>query len=82
MITIIGSGRVGSTIASLLVARELDDITLIDVIQGLPQGEALDLGHMATRFESDIAVRGTTDYKDMAGSDLVIVPAGLPESPA
>ncbi|MFQ5997751.1 MAG: malate dehydrogenase [Candidatus Bathyarchaeia archaeon] len=81
MITIIGSGRVGSTIASLLVARELDDVTLIDIIQGLPQGEALDLGHMATRFESDVALRGSNDYKDMSGSDLVIVPAGLARKP-
>ncbi len=81
MITIVGAGRIGSTVASNIIPRELDDILLIDIIQGLPQGEALDLGHMAASFGVDVSIRGTNDYKDIEGSDLVIVTGGLPRKP-
>ncbi len=81
MITIVGSGRVGSTIGSQLVTERVDDLTFIDIIQGLPQGEALDIGHMAAQYGSDVGVFGSNDYKAMAGSDLVIVVAGFARRP-
>ena len=81
MITIIGSGRVGSTIASQLVAESVDDLLLVDIIDGLPQGEGLDLTHMASHYGSDVEVTGSNDYRDMTGSNLVIVPAGLARKP-
>ncbi len=81
MITIIGSGRVGSTIASQLVAESVDDLLLVDIIDGLPQGEGLDLTHMAAHYGSDVEVTGSNDYRDMTGSNLVIVPAGLARKP-
>ncbi|MFQ6135299.1 MAG: malate dehydrogenase, partial [Nitrososphaerales archaeon] len=81
MITIVGVGRIGSTVASNLITRSLDDILLIDIIEGLPQGEALDLGHMAASYGVDVALRGTNDYEDIEGSDMVVVTAGLPRRP-
>jgi len=81
LITIIGSGRVGSTIASQLVAESVDDLLLVDIIDGLPQGEGLDLTHMASHYGSDVEVTGSNDYRDMTGSNLVIVPAGLARKP-
>lgn len=81
MITIIGAGRIGSIVASNLVTRRLGDILLIDIIEGLPQGEALDLGHMAASYGIDVALKGSNDYRDMEGSDMVIVTAGLPRRP-
>ena len=67
--------------ASNLITRNVGDILLIDVIEGLPQGEALDLGHLAASYGVDVALRGTNDYKDIEGSDVVIVTAGLPRRP-
>jgi malate dehydrogenase len=81
MITIVGSGRVGSTVAANLIPRSLDDILLIDIIKGLPQGESLDLGHMASSYGVDISVRGTNDYNDITDSRIVIITAGLPRKP-
>jgi malate dehydrogenase len=81
MITIVGAGRIGSTVAANIIPRGLDDILLIDIIQGLPQGEALDLGHMAASYGVDVSVRGTNDYKDIEGSNLVIITGGLPRKP-
>lgn len=78
MITIVGTGRVGGSVALHLALRELGDITLLDVVQGLPQGEALDLNHMCATLGVDIDFTGSNDYKDMAGSDVVVVPAGFP----
>lgn len=81
MITIVGSGRVGSSIALELVRRELDDISLIDILNGLPQGEALDLRHMASEIGSDVNIVGSNDYSIMKGTDIVIVVAGLARKP-
>ncbi|MCS7125482.1 MAG: malate dehydrogenase [Aigarchaeota archaeon] len=77
MITIVGSGRVGIAAAIHIALKELDDLTLIDIVEGLPQGEALDLQHMCGILDIDIDIRGSNDYKDMEGSDIVIVPAGF-----
>ncbi|ABW02498.1 malate dehydrogenase [Caldivirga maquilingensis] len=82
MITIVGSGRVGATTAAFLMFYELDnEVTLIDVIKGLPQGEALDLNHAAAILGKSVRYKGSNDYKDMEGSDIVIVTAGLARKP-
>jgi len=82
MITIIGSGRVGATTAFALLFFEVDnEVVLIDVIKNLPQGEAVDLNHAAAILGKSVRYRGSNDYKDMEGSDLVIVTAGLARKP-
>ncbi len=81
MISIIGSGRVGSTLAMLLVQRNVDDITLIDIIPDLPMGEALDLSHMASEIGVDTKITGSNDYSALRGSDIVVVTAGLARKP-
>jgi len=81
MIAIIGSGRVGTSIALQLISRELDDITLVDIVKGLSHGEALDLGHTASEMGSDVSVSGSNDYADMKGASIVIVTAGLARKP-
>ncbi len=81
MITIIGSGRVGTSAANYIMLKELDDILLIDIIEGRPQGEALDLGHAASILGLSVKIKGSNDFKDMEGSDLVIVTAGFPRKP-
>ncbi len=81
MITIIGAGRVGTSAAAFLMLKEVDDILLIDIIEGRPQGEALDLSHAASILGLTIDIRGSNDYRDMEGSDLVIVTAGFPRKP-
>ena len=81
MISIVGLGRVGSTIAEHLVLREIDDLTLIDIVEGLPQGNALDLSHMASELDIDVRINGSNNYTDIQGSDIVIVSAGFPRTP-
>jgi malate dehydrogenase len=81
MISIIGSGRVGSTLAMLLIQRNVDDITLIDIIPDLPMGEALDLSHMASEIGVDAKITGSNDYSALRGSDIVVVTAGLARKP-
>lgn len=82
MITIIGAGRVGASTAYSLLMNEVDtEITLIDIVQGLPQGEALDLNHAAAILGKSVTVKGSNDYKDMEGSDIVIITAGLARKP-
>jgi malate dehydrogenase len=81
MITIIGSGKVGSSIALQVGMRELDDIMLVDVIKGLPQGEAMDISHMLAEQGKDVKVKGTNDYADIKGSSIVVVVAGVGRKP-
>ncbi len=81
MITIIGAGKVGTSAAAFMMLKELDDILLIDIIPNKPQGEALDLSHAAAIFGVSVDIRGSNDYRDMEGSDLVIVTAGFPRKP-
>jgi len=81
LISIIGTGKLGSAVALQVASRELGDLRLIDIIQGLPQGEALDIGQMAAEQGTDIDVVGSNDYKDIAGSDLVVVIGGLGRKP-
>ncbi|HYB04198.1 MAG TPA: malate dehydrogenase [Nitrososphaerales archaeon] len=81
MISIIGSGRVGSTLAMILVQRNIDDVTLVDIIPGLPEGEALDLSHMAAELGIDVKISGSNDYAALRGSEIVVVTAGLARKP-
>jgi len=81
MITIVGAGRIGGSVASNLILRELDDIMLVDVIKGLPQGEALDLGQMAASYGINVEINGSNNFVDITGSDIIIVTAGLPRKP-
>jgi len=79
VITVVGGGgKVGVTTGAFLLIRDIDDVMLIDIIKDKPQGEALDLGHMLSVIGSSRRVTGSNDYKDMAGSDVVIITAGFP----
>ncbi|MCP8315498.1 MAG: malate dehydrogenase [archaeon] len=81
MISIVGLGKVGSNIAEHIVLKGLDDLTLIDIIGGLPQGNALDLTHMASELNIDVKIKGSNDYRDLEGSDIIVVSAGFPRTP-
>jgi len=81
LISIIGTGKLGSAVALQVASRELGDLRLIDVIQGLPQGEALDLGQMTAEQGADVDILGSNDYKDITGSDLIVVIGGLGRKP-
>ena len=82
MITIIGSGKVGGAAALFSALKKLDDqILLLDIIKGLPQGEAMDLNHMLSEKGIDVEVRGSNDYSDMKDSKIVVVVAGSGRKP-
>lgn len=81
MIAIIGAGRVGVAAAIYISMMELDDIVLIDVIKGRPQGEALDLAHALSILGKSVSVTGSNDYRDISGSDIVLITAGFPRGP-
>jgi len=80
-VTIIGAGQTGATTAHWLAERQIADIVLLDILDGVPQGKALDLMEAMPIIGSDSVVYGTNDYADTAGSDIVIVTAGLPRKP-
>ena len=82
MLTIIGSGKVGGDAALFSALKRLDDqILLLDVAEGLPQGEAMDINHMLSEQGIDVGVRGSNDFADMKGSDIVVVVAGSGRKP-
>lgn len=80
-ITVVGAGFVGATAAHWAAAKELGDICIIDIVEGLPQGKGLDLMQASPVEGFDSNVIGTNDYKDTADSDIVIITAGLPRKP-
>ena len=80
-ITVIGAGNVGATAVQRLAELELGDIVMTDVVEGLPQGKALDLMQAAPVMSYDYNVVGTTDYADIAGSDVVVITAGIARKP-
>ena len=80
-VTVVGAGMVGGTTAHRLVDKEMCDVVLIDIIEGLPQGKGLDLAESAPVEGYDSRVVGTNDYKDTANSDIVVITAGLPRKP-
>jgi malate dehydrogenase len=80
-VSIIGAGNVGSSAAHWIMAKELADVVLLDVVDGPPQGKALDLLQALPIQKSDVRILGTNDYADTANSDIVIITAGLPRKP-
>lgn len=80
-ITVVGAGFVGATAAHWAASKELGDVCLIDIIDGMPQGKALDLMQASPVEGFDAHIIGTNDYKDTADSDVVIITAGLPRKP-
>ena len=80
-ITIVGSGRVGASVALNCGLKELDDILLLDVIEGLPQGEAMDINHQLSEIGIDCKVKGSNSYEDMTNSDFVVLVAGIGRKP-
>jgi malate dehydrogenase len=80
-IALIGAGNIGGTLAHLAAQKELGDIVLFDVAEGVPQGKALDLAQCGPIEGFDAAITGTNDYKDIAGADVIIVTAGVPRRP-
>src|SRR6266700_3340822 len=80
-ITIVGAGATGATAAHILAARDYADVVLTDIKEGLPQGKALDLNQMGPVLGFEPRITGTNDYEETAGSDVVVVTAGLPRSP-
>ena len=80
-VTVIGAGNVGATTAQRIAEAGLADVVLIDIVEGLPQGKALDLAEAAPTIAHDGRVSGTNDYADTAGSDIVVVTSGLARQP-
>jgi malate dehydrogenase len=80
-IGLVGSGQIGGTLAHLIGLKELADVVLVDVAQGIPQGKALDLAQSSAVEGFNIALSGSNDYKALKGCDVVIVTAGLPRKP-
>lgn len=80
-ITVVGAGFVGATAAHWAAAKELGDVCIVDIVEGLPQGKGLDLMEASPVEGFDSYVMGTNDYADTANSDIVIITAGLPRKP-
>lgn len=80
-VTIVGAGATGGTMAQILMEKGICDIVLIDIVEGLPQGKALDLAHAGPIVGSDVAVVGTNNWDDTAGSDIVVITSGVPRKP-
>ena len=82
MITIIGAGKVGGDAALFSALKQLDDqILLLDIAEGLPQGEAMDINHMLSEQGIDVEIKGSNNYEDMRGSNIVVVVAGAGRKP-
>ena len=80
-VTIVGAGATGATTAEVLAQRDYAEIVLTDIKEGLPQGKALDINQMGPILGFEATVTGTNDYADTAGSDVVVITAGLPRQP-
>ncbi len=80
-ITIVGAGNVGASTAQLIAQKGLGDVIVLDITDGIPQGKALDMTQACPIWDSSSSVTGTNEYSETAGSDLVIVTAGLPRKP-
>ena len=80
-ITVVGAGNVGATLAHWLAAKQLGNVVLLDIIEGVPQGKGLDLLQAGPVEGYDVKIKGTNDFADTANSDLVVMTAGLPRKP-
>src|SRR5690606_28390023 len=77
-IALVGAGMIGGTLAHLIELKNLGDVVLFDIAEGLPQGKALDISQSSAVDGADVHLKGTNDYKDIEGADVVIVTAGVP----
>ena len=80
-IALVGAGNIGGTLAHLIALKELGDVALIDVADGIPQGKALDLAQSSSIETFNVKIQGSTNYKIMKNSDVVIVTAGFARRP-
>jgi malate dehydrogenase len=80
-IALIGGGQIGGTLAHLIGLKELGDVVLFDIVEGLPQGKSLDIAQSSPVDGFNVRFKGTQSYADIAGSDVVIVTAGVPRKP-
>jgi malate dehydrogenase len=80
-VTVVGSGNVGASVALRIADREIADVVMTDILEGIPQGKGLDMLQAGPIVGSDSHVAGSNDYKDTAGSDIVVVTAGFPRQP-
>lgn len=80
-VTIVGAGNVGATAAHIIASKNLADVVLVDVAEGLPQGKALDMMHMRSVEKFTVSVTGTNDYAATADSDVVVITAGIARKP-
>ena len=80
-VTVIGAGNVGASVAQRVAEGRLADVVLVDIVEGLPQGKALDLAEAAPVVGHDMHIRGTNDYSETAGSDIIVVTSGLARQP-
>ena len=80
-IALIGAGQIGGTLAHLAGLKELGDIVLFDIVDGVPQGKALDIAESALIYGYDTDLVGTNGYEETAGSDLVVITSGLARKP-
>jgi malate dehydrogenase len=80
-VTVVGAGNVGATAAQRIVEKQLADVTLVDIVEGLPQGKALDIMESAPVERFDARMTGSNSYEATAGSDVVVVTAGIPRKP-
>jgi malate dehydrogenase len=80
-ITVVGAGNVGATCAQVLATRDYADVVVVDIKEGLPEGKALDINQMGAVLGYEPNVVGSTSYEKTAGSDVVVITAGLPRSP-
>jgi len=80
-VTVIGSGNVGASVAMRLAIKQMADVVLIDILEGIPQGKALDMLESGPIDDYDNKITGTNDYADTADSDLVVMTAGFPRKP-
>ena len=80
-IALIGAGNIGGTLAHLIALKQLGDVVLIDIADGVPQGKALDLSQSSSIESFDVKVSGSSSFKDINDADVVIVTAGFPRRP-
>src|SRR5436190_20176464 len=80
-VTVVGGGNVGATVAQGIALKELADVIVVDIVEGVPQGKTLDLMETAPVEKYDAILRGASSYDDSAGSDVVVITAGLPRKP-
>ncbi|MBT8489749.1 MAG: malate dehydrogenase [Deltaproteobacteria bacterium] len=80
-VSVVGAGFVGTMAAQRIAEKNLADVVLVDIIEGIPQGKALDMAQSSSMEEIDVTIKGTNDFSRMEGSDIVIVTAGFPRIP-